>query len=65
MPYFLIRDITVIKTTNYELVNINPFLLFFQKIISIKQSLTINYLAHYKYLTKQKELWKKNTSITT
>lgn len=56
MPYFLIRDITVIKTTNYELVNINPFLLFFQKIISTKQSLTINYLTHYKYLTKQKEL---------
>jgi hypothetical protein len=38
------------------LVNIKPFLLFSQKIISTKQSLTINYIIHYKYLTKQKEL---------
>jgi len=56
MPYFLIKDIAVIKTTIWELVNIKPFLLFSQKIVSTKQSLTINYLANYKYLTKQKEL---------
>lgn len=31
MPYFLIKDIAVIKTTIWELVNIKPFLLFSQK----------------------------------
>ena len=47
---------------NYQL-GISKFKIvsfIFQKKISIKQSSTTNYLAHYKFLIKQRKYWLKN-----
>ena len=52
---FMIKAIAVIKTTKQELANTKSFLLFFQKKISTKQSLTTNNSTHYRYLRKQRK----------